>query len=83
MWHPAQGGRARVQVKSTTLTGPDVHLQHGGAGGEPYKRGMLDSFAVYLVEPNLGYILPFEAASHKKIVSLQFTPEKEGHLLWQ
>jgi len=78
--HRAQGAAGTVAGEVDDFhTGADVDLQHGGAGGKPYKRGMPDSFAVYLVQANLWCILPFSAASHKKSVSLQFTPEKAWH----
>jgi hypothetical protein len=75
-----QGRLARVQVKSTTFIRERTFTCNMvGPGGRPYKRGTLDFFAVYPVQANLWYILPFEATSHKKSVSLQFTPEKAGH----
>jgi hypothetical protein len=38
----------------------------------------VDFFAIYLVPIDRGYIIPFAAAS-KTSVSLQFTPQKQGH----
>lgn len=76
-----KGKLARVQVKSTTFLRERTYTCNVvGPGGRAYKRGTLDYFAVYLVQPNLWYILPFGAAYRKKkSVSLQFTPEKAGH----
>jgi hypothetical protein len=77
--HRAQGvagtgaGEVDDVIRERTFT-----CNMAGSGGRPCKRGMLDFLAVHLVQANLWYILPFAAASKKKSVSLQFTPEKAG-----
>ena len=69
----------RVQTKSTTFQrGRTYTCNLVGPGGKVYEAGTVDSFAVYLIPVDLLYIIPFAAAS-KTSVSLQFTPDKEGH----
>jgi hypothetical protein len=74
------GGRLlRVQIKSTTYArGRTFTCKRAGSKHEPYEEGALDFYALYLVPVDLWYILPFGAA-RKTSVSIQFTPDREGH----
>lgn len=70
-----KGRFLRVQVKSTTyLRGRAFSCKVVGPKHEPYARGTVDFFAVYLVPLDLWYIIPFEAV--KRNVSLSLTPLK-------
>ena len=74
-----KGRLVRVQTKSTTFQrGRTYTCNLVGPGGKAYEAGTVDYFAVYLIPVDLWYIIPFAAAS-KTSVSLQFTPDKEGH----
>ncbi len=75
-------GILRVQVKSTVYLRPggqsySLHLV--GHNKRQYAKGTVDFFAIYLVPPDIWYIVPFEVTG--KSVSLHFTPgsEREKH----
>jgi PD-(D/E)XK endonuclease len=73
------GRLVRVQIKSTTFSrGNTFTCNLVGPGRRAYAPGVVDFFAVYLVPMDRWYIIPFAAAS-KTSVSLQFTPQKQGH----
>jgi hypothetical protein len=65
----------RVQVKSTIYQRPGrnsyaLHLHTNNA--QPYAKGTVDFFAIYLIPLDAWYILPFEMTG--KSTSLHFTP---------
>jgi hypothetical protein len=73
------GGLVREQIKSTTFSrGHTFTCNLVGPGRKAYVPGVVDFFAIYLVPIDRWYIIPFAAAS-KTSVSLQFTPQKQGH----
>ncbi len=74
-----EGRLLRVQIKSTTFSrGATFTCNLVGPGRKAYVSDVVDFFAIYLVPVDRWYILPFAAAS-KTGVSLQFTPQKQGH----
>lgn len=74
-----EGRLIRVQIKSTTFyRGRTFTCNVVGPGHKPYPRGTVDFFAIYLVPVDAWYIIP-ERAMGRSSISLQFTPEKEGH----
>jgi hypothetical protein len=65
----------RVQVKSTVYLRPggqSYSLNLVGHNKQQYAKGTVDFFAIYLVPPDIWYILPFEATGEN--LTLQFTP---------
>jgi hypothetical protein len=75
-------GILRVQVKSTVYRRPggrsySLHLV--GHNKQQYAKGTVDFFAIYLVPPDIWYILPFEQAGGKLTVHLTPGGKREKH----
>ena len=74
-----EGRLLRVQVKSSTyVRGHTYTCNLVGPGHRMYPEGVVDFFAVYLVQVDRWYILPYVAVKGTK-GSVQFSPGRAGH----
>lgn len=74
-----EGRLLRVQVKSSTyVRGGTYTCNLVGPGHAMYAEGEVDYFAVYLVQVDRWYIVPWEAVCGGR-GSVQFTPGRPGH----
>jgi hypothetical protein len=74
-----EGRLLRVQVKSSTyVRGGTYTCNLVGPGHAMYAEGQVDYFAVYLVQVDRWYIVPWEAVCEGR-GSVQFTPGRAGH----